>query len=158
METMEKLFIWDDGEPDVGYFGTGFTLEIPSNLDKEELDEFKNRILEIYNEFCDSDFHIATIKELEADAEFERKLDKEKTMKTIELIEMTTRISPKHLQDFVNFQELINEINFQEMENFELGKDLIVIENHRAGYGEPAFQKIKIHHSLKQYLEDYNII
>ena len=150
METMEKLFIWDDGEPDVGYFGTGFTLEIPSNLDKEELDEFKNRILEIYNEFCDSDFHIATIKELEA--------DKEKTMKTIELIEMTTRISPKHLQDFVNFQELINEINFQEMENFELGKDLIVIENHRAGYGEPAFQKIKIHHSLKQYLEDYNII
>ena len=79
-------------------------------------------------------------------------------MKTIELIEMTTRISPKHLQDFVNFQELINEINFQEMENFELGKDLIVIENHRAGYGEPAFQKIKIHHSLKQYLEDYNII
>ena len=150
METMEKIFIWDDGEPDVGYFGTGFTLEIPSNLDKEELDEFKNRILEIYNEFCDSDFHIATIKELEA--------DKEKTMKTIELIEMTTRISPKHLQDFVNFQELINEINFQEMENFELGKDLIVIENHRAGYGEPAFQKIKIHHSLKQYLEDYNII
>lgn len=79
-------------------------------------------------------------------------------MKTIELIEMTTRISPKHLQDFVNFQELINEINFQEMENFELGKDLIVIENHRAGYWEPAFQKIKIHHSLKQYLEDYNII
>lgn len=150
METMEKLFIWDDGEPDVGYFGTGFTLEIPSNLDKEELDEFKNRILEIYNEFCDSDFHIATIKELEA--------DKEKTMKTIELIEMTTRISPKHLQDFVNFQELINEINFQENLNFELGKDLIIVENHRAGYGEPAFQKIKIHHSLKQYLEDYNII
>ena len=158
METMEKIFIWDDGEPDVGYFGTGFTLEIPSNLDKEELDEFKNRILEIYNEFCDSDFHIATIKELEADAEFERKLDKEKTMKTIELIEMTTRISPKHLQDFVNFQELINEINFQENLNFELGKDLIIVENHRAGYGEPAFQKIKIHHSLKQYLEDYNII
>lgn len=87
METMEKIFIWDDGEPDVGYFGTGFTLEIPSNLDKEELDEFKNRILEIYNEFCDSDFYIATIKELEAGLEIDNEngTGKEKTMKTIEL-------------------------------------------------------------------------
>ena len=42
-------------------------------------------------------------------------------MKTIELIEMTKN-KPKHLQDFVNFQELINEINFQENLNFEFAK------------------------------------
>ena len=51
METMERYLFGMISEPDVGYFGTGFTLEIPSDLDKEELDELKNRILEIYNEF-----------------------------------------------------------------------------------------------------------
>lgn len=57
-----KLFITDKGDPSVGIFETGWVVEAPvyikdtnniSEDEKEELEFFCEKMIEVYKEFCD---------------------------------------------------------------------------------------------------------
>jgi len=56
MNKLERLFIFDSGDPSVGIQSSQYIIECPfykSDMEQEDLDWFKNEVSKVYKEFCE---------------------------------------------------------------------------------------------------------